>query len=225
MTIEERGALLARRLPFFHTLGEELRGRLADGAGFLTLSRGDTVCGMRGRCIGLLLPVRGRARAFIRSAEGREITLCRPGAGDVFVMPASGLFGLGAYDVTLECESYLEALLLDPHLTAELVAASRDGELFLLKESVRWLSLAMQATGDMLLKSLEARLCSFLLGEVDRHGGDTVYLTQEEIARHIGSAREAVSRTLKALATRGLLVVLHGGVRLLDAAGLRTLAG
>ena len=223
MTCEEREAFFSERFPFFSELDGELRGQLCRGAVSLTLSRGEVVCGMRGRCIGLLLPTRGRARAFIRSAEGREITLCRPGAGDVFVMPASGLFGIGDYDVTLECESYLEAELLPPAETAALIAAARDAEVFLLRKSVLWVSAAMRATCDMLLRSLEARLAAFLLAEIARHGGDTVYLTQEELARHIGSAREAVSRTLKVLAARGLLVVLHGGVRLTDPLALRAL--
>ena len=43
-----------------------------------------------------------------------------------------------------------------------------------------------------------------------------IYMTQEQIARAIGSAREAVSRTLKGLVKGGCVELFRGGVRVVD---------
>lgn len=45
--------------------------------------------------------------------------------------------------------------------------------------------------------TLTQRIAAFLLDEAADTGSDELTLTQEAIARSIGSAREAVSRSLK----------------------------
>ena len=63
-----------------------------------------------------------------------------------------------------------------------------------------------------------------LLEEARRLGTDTLRVTQEQLAQAIGSAREAVTRTLKKLSQAGLVELFRGGVRLLDREGLEQLA-
>ncbi|MEG0542113.1 MAG: helix-turn-helix domain-containing protein, partial [Angelakisella sp.] len=47
-------------------------------------------------------------------------------------------------------------------------------------------------------------------------GNTTIRLTQEQIAKYMGSAREVVSRMLKYYATEGIAEAVRGGVRILD---------
>ena len=49
-------------------------------------------------------------------------------------------------------------------------------------------------------------------------------LTQEQIAKYMGSAREVVSRMLKYFSTEGLVEVSRGGVKILDKAQLKAIA-
>ena len=67
-----------------------------------------------------------------------------------------------------------------------------------------------------------AKLLS-LLPEAARLESDEIRITQEPIARHIGSAREAVTRTLKQMAREGLVEVFRGGIRLADRRALYAL--
>lgn len=225
MTIEEREIFFSACLPFFRTLKGDVRAELCRRAVSTRYEGGVAVCGLAGRCVGVLMVVRGRARAFIRSAEGREITLCRIAAGEVFVMPRAGLFGTGEIDMTLEAEGPTVAEVLDPATVAWLTEGAPTIENFFLKTMVNWYGAALRATRATVLEGLDARLASFLLSEVARHGGDTVYLTQDEIARHIGSARAAVSRMLKQFSAAGLITVLRGGVKLREKEALRALCG
>lgn len=62
-----------------------------------------------------------------------------------------------------------------------------------------------------------------MIDEAAQRATDTLYMTQEEIARSIGSAREVVSRMLKYFASEGLVRILRGGVEILDKTRLRKL--
>ena len=66
------------------------------------------------------------------------------------------------------------------------------------------------------LAGLEQRLVGFLLDEAAGEKDGKIYMTQEQIARAIGSAREAVSRTLKGLVKGGCVELFRGGVRVVD---------
>ena len=76
---------------------------------------------------------------------------------------------------------------------------------------------------QILFMSMDKRLAIFLLDEASRTGSDTIALTQEQIARYMGSAREVVSRMLKYFAAEGIVRVSRGGVRLLKKDRLRQL--
>ena len=82
----------------------------------------------------------------------------------------------------------------------------------------------MWAMQQILFMSFDKRLALFLCDELARTGGDTLHMTQEQVARYMGSAREVVSRMLKYFAAEGLVEVARGGIRVLDKERLRKMA-
>ena len=76
-----------------------------------------------------------------------------------------------------------------------------------------------------LFRRFDRRLAEFLLLQASLEQQDTLFLTQEQVARHLGSAREVVSRMLKYFQQEGWVAVSRGGVTLLDRNGLAELAG
>lgn len=68
-----------------------------------------------------------------------------------------------------------------------------------------------------------ARLAIWLLDEAARGGSPRIAATHDEIARHLGSAREVVSRMLKYFAREGLVRLSRGAVEIVDARRLRQL--
>ncbi len=222
MTTEEREALLWKKLPFFASLDEAVRHSLAAGAADITLEAGQEVAGSLGQDGGLLLLIRGRLLVTMRSHGGRELPLYRLAAGDCYLV-SRGLFGTPRLDTEAEAECRTVALQLDRPLLSRCLAGCREAEAFFLGREAARLAEALAALRSVLLDSLEFRLAAFLLGEAERRGGDTVYFTQDALARYIGSAREAVSRTLKSFSERGLVTVLRGGVRLREREALAAL--
>ena len=89
-------------------------------------------------------------------------------------------------------------------------------ENFLYRGATQHFSQVLTAVEQMLFRTLEQRLAAYLLEECERLGTDTLKVTQEQMAQAIGSAREAVTRTLKKLAASGAVELFRGGVKLTD---------
>lgn len=73
------------------------------------------------------------------------------------------------------------------------------------------------------LYSVRARLVRFLLEQADRHG-PAQHWTQDEIARHIGTVRDVVGRSLRSLESEGLVQLQRQHIRLLDRSALQKIA-
>ena len=72
---------------------------------------------------------------------------------------------------------------------------------------------------------LRAKIAGFLLKISVQQNGDCALITHEDIANHLGTTREVVSREINYLRHTGLIKSGRGRITLLDRAGLRTLAG
>jgi CRP/FNR family transcriptional regulator len=56
-------------------------------------------------------------------------------------------------------------------------------------------------------------------------GEERLLLTQDQIARHLSTSREVVSRVLRGLSAMGVVSPGHGQIQILDSEGLRRVAG
>ena len=73
-------------------------------------------------------------------------------------------------------------------------------------------------------QSFDKRLASFLLTESTLENSNTLTLTHEKIAAHLGTAREVVTRMLRYFQTEGLVHLARGTIILVDQKGLQALA-
>jgi len=71
---------------------------------------------------------------------------------------------------------------------------------------------------------MDKRLAIFLLDEITSNGTDMVAMTHEQIARHLGTAREVVTRMLKHFASDGVIEVTRKGIYIRDKKKLRDIA-
>ena len=174
-------------------------------------------------CTGLLLIQTGRLRAYILSEEGREITIYRLIEMDVCLFSASCVMRNVQFDVSVEAEKETQVWVIPSDLYQALseesaavanytnaLMSSRFSEVMWLMEQIMW-------------KSFDRRLADFLLRESALEGTDTLSITHERIANHLGSAREVVTRMLRYFQDGGLVKLSRGCVELSDPKGLRTL--
>ena len=67
-------------------------------------------------------------------------------------------------------------------------------------------------------------MADYLLEESIIEDTDSLRLTHEAIANHLGTHREVVTRMLRYLQGEGMVLLTRGGVELTDRAALRRLA-
>ena len=77
---------------------------------------------------------------------------------------------------------------------------------------------------QIVFMSMDKRLAIFLLEETQANGTDSVNMTHETIARHLGTAREVVTRMLRHLAADGVIEVTRKGIVIKNKKKLQNLA-
>ncbi len=211
-------------LPFWGKLTDAQRALVRDTARPMQFARG-AVLHEGGTCTGLVIVTQGRLRAYTLSGEGRELTLYRLLERDICLFSAScALRGLDV-DITLSAETDTEILLLPSEVFKELQEQSAAVAGFANEMMATRFSDVMWLMDQLLNRKLDSRLAAFLLEESNLEGAETLSITHERIAAHMGSAREVVTRMLKYFQNEGLVQLGRGSVTLLDADRLRAVAG
>ncbi len=175
-------------------------------------------------CTGLLLVKHGQLRAYILSDEGREITLYRLFDMDMCLFSASCVMRSIQFDVTIEAEKDTDLWIIPAEIYKNImeesapvanytneIMASRFSDVMWLMENIMW-------------KSLDKRLAAFLLEESTLEGDNTLKLTHEIIANHLGTAREVVTRMLRYFQREGVVKLARGTVEITDEEKLRQMS-
>lgn len=202
--------------PFWEKLTDKEKEQLARLLRRNTYRAGQMVSSSGSDCLGLFLIRKGTLRVYLTSEEGREATVFRLHEGEICVLSGSCLLSSLPFEVQIDAETDSEIYLLPSGSFRQIMEENIYVENYIYKMMTESFSDIIAAVQQMLFASLTQRLVSFLLDESVRSGTPEVRMTQEQIARSIGSAREAVSRSLKQLAADGSIELFRGGVRLLD---------
>ncbi|MDO4566267.1 MAG: Crp/Fnr family transcriptional regulator [Oscillospiraceae bacterium] len=209
--------------PEWERLSEAQQDALLLGARRVKYKKGE--CVHRGSldCIGVLLIEKGGLRVYMLSDEGKEITLYRLAEGDMCILSASCVITTITFDVHIDAESELEAILLTPDAYAEVCDENIYAECLSYKILSDRFSDVMWAMQQILFMSFDRRLAVFLWDEIAKSGEDTVSFTHEQIAKYTGSAREVVTRMLNYFSSEGIVELMRGGVKIIDREKLKAL--
>ncbi|WP_270471916.1 Crp/Fnr family transcriptional regulator [Collinsella intestinalis] len=219
-TIEEG---LRELVPFWAALEPDQRTFLSQRSRRMRFDAGAHVQGAGAGCAGVVFVRSGRLRAFMLSNQGREVTLFHVQPGECCVLAASCILPMITFDIALDAAEDSDLLVIDSHAFGTVSQENIHAEAFTYRQATERFSDCMWVMQQVLFMGLDARLAIWLLDEVARGGSRTIYATHDEIARHLGSAREAVSRMLKYFAREGLVSLSRGSVEIIDVKRLRRL--
>ena len=210
--------------PIWNKLTDDQRQRITQRVVRREVKKGTLLHDGSNECTGLLLVRSGQLRAYILSDEGREITIYRLFDRDMCLFSASCIMRSIQFDITVEAEKDTELWLIPPDVYQAVmnesaavanytneVMASRFSEVMWLMEQIMW-------------KSLDKRLAAFLAEESAIEGSETLKLTHETIAKHLGSHREVITRMLRYFQSEGWVKVSRGTVEILDMDALEGLS-
>ena len=131
-------------------------------------------------------------------------------------LSASCMLSAITFDVQIDAETDCDLLLLPAVPFSRLMKNNIYLENFIYKRTTEHFSDVIAGIERTFFMTLTQRIAAFLLDEAADTGSDELALTQEAIARSIGSAREAVSRSLKKMNKDGSIQISRGSIRILD---------
>ncbi|MBR4972364.1 MAG: Crp/Fnr family transcriptional regulator [Oscillospiraceae bacterium] len=206
----------SRYIPFWNKLQPQQQQQIAEVVQFRKVSKGTHIHDSSSECLGLVMVRSGQLRAYILSEDGREITISRLFEYDVSLLSASCVMPDMQFHVMIEAEKDTELWSIPACLFKNLVDESlavasfanslisgNYSELMWLMEQIMW-------------KSFDKRLATFLLEEAAIEGSGELKITHEVIGNHLGSPREVVTRMLRYFQSEGMVKLSRGTVELVD---------
>ena len=213
----------AEYLPIWSKLNPQQQNQVAQVVEFRSVKKGTHIHDSSAECLGLVMVKSGQLRAYILSEDGREITIGRLFEYDVSLLSASCVMPDLQFNVMIEAEKDTEFWSLPACMFKNLVdeslavanysrslLSSNFTELMWLMEQIMW-------------KSFDKRLAEFLLEELAIEGSDSLKITHEKIANHMGTAREVVTRMLRYFQGEGMVKLTRGTIEITDERKLRDL--
>lgn len=214
---------LAEPFAFTRHMSDDARARLFAGAQRKTLAAGADILHPGDPVDGVYLVRSGAIRVYYIDPAGHEGTLYWIEPGESCILALNSLFTEIPYPAWAAAEKDgVEILSISGAVFRELFARDTAIQKFLFEQlSGRVFSLLRTLEEAMRLPQ-EKRLVRLLLSRADADG--VVGLTQEELARHLGTIREVVSRLLRNLAAQDLVALAPRRIVLGDRARLERLA-
>lgn len=216
--------LLSEVYPFWEKLTQTEKSEMATNTVVRTFKAGEIVHDGGNECTGVIGVISGRLRTFILSEEGKEITLFRLVEGDNCMLSASCMIRNISFDVYVSAEIETELAITTPAVYDKIAKNNPDVDNFMNEIISMRFSEVMWIINQLLFMKMDKRLSIFILEQSALEESDTVTLTHEQIAGHLGTAREVVSRTLKYLANEGYISVSRKGIKILNNKGLYKMA-
>ena len=205
----------ASYFPIWNKLNEQEQALLKNSVYEKNIEAG-TLVKSGGDCLGLMLVKSGQLRAYVQSDDGKEVTLYRLLSRDMCLFSASCMMKNIQFDVSISAEkdtsvwvipldvyeNLMKNLAIVANYTNELMSA-RFTDVMWLIEQIMW-------------KSFDKRLAEFLVEESAVEESDELNITHEQIARHLGTAREVVTRMLKYFQMEGMVTLERGVVKIIS---------
>lgn len=212
-------------LPFYEKLTREQQERLLQTVNRKDYSQGSILHDHSSECLGMVILLRGKLRAYMVSEDGREITLYRMEEGDVDVLTASCVINQLTFETQMVADTEAQILVLPAVVIAAMKEEVPVLDKFIYEMAAERFSDVMWTMQQILFKRIDERIAGFLYEEYGKNGRDPVlHVTQEEIAKNINSAREVVARMLKRFQEEGVLSVHRGRITLKDMGYIQNLA-
>jgi len=212
--------VLEEMLPFWNKLQNEQKAMFSQRAIDKNYHKGTILHAGGEDCVGLFLIRSGRIRAYIVTKEGKEITLFRLVEKELCIFSASCMMRNINFDIWISAETDVEAILIPSSIYSQLAENNIAVSHFTNEIMNSRMSDVMWVLEQILFMSFDKRLANFLIEQSELEKTETLKITHEQIANHLGSAREVVTRMMKYFTEERLILLKRGSVTIIDKQGL-----
>ncbi len=188
----------------------------------MTLPPGQTVFHQGDDCANYLLVISGSVKVFSRAENGREVILYRVTDGESCTLTTACLFAQNHYPAEGVTETETRALAIPRDVFNRGLAESEAFRKMVFDQYAKRLADVIGLVEQLSFGRIDIRLARLLLRMT--HDNSAITITHQEIATELGSAREVVSRQLKAFEHLQLLELKRGSIDITNSQGLQKIA-
>lgn len=210
--------------PIFEKLTTEEQALLLQHARLHTITKDTLIHNGSNDCLGLILIKSGLLRAYITSDDGREITIYRLFDRDMCLFSASCMMNNIQFDVTITAENDSQVWIIPTDIYKKIMEQSATLANYTNQLMASKFTEVMWLIEQIMWKSMDSRLATFLIEEAALTDSSTLHITHEKIANHMGTAREVITRMLKYFQNEGIVKLARGSIEILDTDKLQTLS-
>lgn len=203
---------LLQYLPFWKDLSNQQRTQIAAYSVWKTLQKNEVLYSPLHDCQGIFIIQTGLLQASLLSPDGKQGVLFQIREQEFCILTGSCLLSQLKMDVELIAETDTTILLITLAILQELIKQECRVEQFLLEKIAQRFQHVVMMLQRITSYTLKQRLVMFLMEETHTLNSSVLYMTHEEIAKHIMSSREVISRTLKELEKQGVCNLSRGKV-------------
>ncbi len=168
-------------------------------------------------CASVPFVIEGSIRVFKTAESGREITLYRIEEGQSCILSSGCGAGISTFPASAVAEKETSAAFLPNGTVRQLFAGGAAFRDFVLDQYSRRMAEIMELVEEIAFRRVDERLVQHLAGLCTGQPMCLIPVTHQELADHVGTSREVVSRILKDWEERGALEISRGSLKLLPA--------
>jgi CRP/FNR family transcriptional regulator len=182
---------------------------------FREMESGTTILREGQVCSNVPFVIEGAIRVFKTAESGREITLYRIEAGQSCILSTGCGRGLAFFPATVMTERATSAAFMPNDMVRKLFAEGASFRDFVLEQYSSRMAEVMELVEEIAFRRVDERLAQWLQNQCSATPSGLVVATHQELADHVGTSREVVSRVLKDWEQRKALEISRGSLKLL----------
>jgi CRP/FNR family transcriptional regulator len=170
-------------------------------------------------CASVPFVIEGSIRVFKTAESGREITLYRIEKGQSCILSVGCGSSIKAFPASVVVEQPTSAAFMPTETVRRLFAEGAAFRDFVLDQYSRRMAEVMELVEEVAFRRVDQRLAQWLVDHSSSsgQGSGLISATHQELADHVGTSREVVSRILKDWEQRKELEISRGSIKLLPA--------
>lgn len=204
---------ICEQYEFWNNLDENSKNKFVSETIIEKYSKKQIIYNPTQKCKGIIKVLKGNIRIYMISEDGKEVTLYRLYEGDVCTLSASCVMEEIMFDTFMKAEEDTEIMVTNILVLKNIMEKNIFLENYIYKKTVSKFSEVMWNIQDLMFTRLDKRLALFLLKQ---ENNSEINLTHEQIAEHLGTAREVVSRTLKKFEKQELIKLSRGKITIIN---------
>jgi CRP/FNR family transcriptional regulator len=148
--------------------------------------------------------------------DGREILLYYVKSGDCFIMGFSGSLTDPITKIKAIAEGETEVLFVPVSIAKNLSKEHPEWVDYIFRIYQKYYVNLLEVVNSIAFKKMDERILASVRQKVEMAENDTVFITHEQLAVELGTARVVVSRLLKQLETEGFVQLGRNKIKLLE---------